>query len=347
MAFRVGQETIDLLIEENRIDVDSIEPLRVDGLSEGTRVFRVRGFPKSLNAFIVDTEAGARIASVPELVGEEFLEENLKVSEDAVRAMVQLVELEEPVVFLHVLRASMGYRLHEALRGLGVELAEAYVRVRYATYSYRDHVARRVEVVYKDFERVPRDCATLIVADTVATGASLEAALKTAYEELSARNANLGRIVLYGFLSAEGLERVRKLASDMTKEICAFAMQDITPLAHNRYDMPLYGPDESLWKEKGRLEMLGAIVDRGTLERMLPDYAPGMDQPGDWSERQPTLYNGYGYERGDIAGHLEKSLSLLETLRDLSRETSWYGPWVEEVFDKRRRGLLEALSKYR
>lgn len=347
MAPRVSQETIDLLIEENGIDVDSTEPLRVDGLGKGTRIFKVGGFPKSLKVFIVDTEAGARIASMPELVGERFLEENLEASMDAARAIVQLVELEEPIVFLHVLRASMGYKLHEALRELGVGFAEAYVRVRYETYSYRDHVARRVEVVHRDFERAPRGCATLIVADTVATGTSLEAALKTAHEELSGGDVSLGRVVLYGFISAEGLERVRKLASKIAEEAYAFAMQDITPLARNKYDMPLYGPDESLWREESRLEMLGATADRQTLERMVPDYAPGMDQPGDWSERQPTLYNGYRYERGDIAGHLEKSLSLLETLRDLSRETSWYGSWIEEVFDKRKRGLLEALSKYK
>ncbi len=335
---------LEKIIEGSNVDVDSTELLVKP--SENTRVFRVKTAYKNLQIYIIDTMEGARIAAEPEIVGKEFLNLNFKAAVEAVNAMKQLITLDKPIVFLHILRASLGYMLHEALSSLNIPYSEAFVRVRYEIGSYRDHVQRRVIVPFKKFENMPRGETSLMIADTVATGLSLEAALKTAYDELVKNEAHIEELILYGFLSKNGIEKIHDTARKLgIKTVYVFAMQDVTPLAYNMYDMPLYGPDESYWSEKGEVKSIGAIVDMLTLKRMLSEYAPGMDQPGDWSERQDVLFNGHGYEHGNIKGHLEKSLHLLKKLRELTKSAPWYSEWIDEVFEKRHHGLKEALSK--
>ncbi|RLE70563.1 MAG: hypothetical protein DRJ37_06330 [Thermoprotei archaeon] len=337
-------KVLEKIIEGNNIDIDSTELLV--RLSENTGVFQVKTAYKNLQIYIVDTVEGARIAAEPEIVGEEFLDLNFKAAIKAINAMKQLITLDRPILFLHILRASLGYMLHEALSSLNIPYSEAFVRVKYEIGSYRDHVQRRVIVPFKKFEGLPKSETTLMVADTVATGLSLEAALKVAYDELVKNEAYTEELILYGFLSRDGIEKIYGTARKLgIKTVYVFAMQDVTPLAYNMYDMPLYGPDESYWSEKGKVKSIGATVDILTLKRMLPEYAPGMDQPGDWSERQNFLFNGRSYEHGNVKGHLEKSLYLLEKLRELTKSTSWYSKWIDKVFEKRHRGLKKALSK--
>lgn len=337
---------VEAIIEGNNIDVDSTELLLDIELSEKSRVFSVKMPYKRLSAYIVDTPEGARIASEPEIVGGEFFNLNLKAALEATSAMKQILDFDKPILFLHVLRASTGYMLHKAFSSLNIQFSEAFVRVKYVTGSYRDHVQRRVVVAFRKFEKIPEGDITLVIADTVATGLSLEAALRTAYEELSKGNSRIEDLILYGFISKEGIEKTYDVSQRLgIRKLYVFAMQDITPLAYNKYDMPLYGPDESYWSERGKLKTLGSIVDIATLKRMLPEYAPGMDQPGDWSERQDSLFNGYGYEPGNIAGHLDKSLSLLKKLREIVRTTPWYCDWIGKIFEKRQRKLEDALKR--
>ena len=55
----------------------------------------------------------------------------------------------------------------------------------------------------------------------------------------------------------------------------------------------------------------------------LHEFVPGSDQPGDWSARQSRLFNGQGYEGGDIAGHLENSIRLMKSLIEIGELRDW------------------------
>jgi hypothetical protein len=87
--------------------------------------------------------------------------------------------------------------------------------------------------------------------------------------------------------------------------------------------MPLYGVDEWLWRKDHQVHKLGALVDRRTLLDYVPEVIPGADQPGDWSARQTRLYNGLGYEQGDVPGHLENSARLIKGLLEIGTLTEW------------------------
>jgi len=330
---------LDKIIEENCIKVDLTE-LVFKG--KDIKVYKTKvDFPAEV--YLVDTPESRNIACRPEIVGEEFLELNKRVSVKALKAVFSLVEVEEPIVLLHILRASKGYMVHEALKYLNKSFSEAYVRVRYEEESFRDHVERRPKVVYRDYSHVPEETISLVLADTVATGYS---ALEALRDFTSCSKAQVSQVLLYGFISEKGARRIAGYVKEIgVEEIYVFALQDLTPLAYNNYDMPLYGPDESYWSKYRELKCLGAIVDIETFRKMVHYYAPGADQPGDWSERQPKLFNGYDYESGDIKGHLEKSLHMLENLLEISRKASWFAKEIEEIYKVRMKYIKEKLSK--
>jgi len=93
--------------------------------------------------------------------------------------------------------------------------------------------------------------------------------------------------------------------------------------------MTLFGPDEYLHTTKGKINKLGSIVGEETLHEMVENYIPGLDQPGDWSERQTKLFNGYGQEDGNIKGHLSKSIKFIEELDKINRTQEWYNDQIK------------------
>ena len=124
----------------------------------------------------------------------------------------------------------------------------------------------------------------------------------------------------------------------------SFSLCDISQLAHNNYDMPIYGLDESLYTYMGGMRRMGSIIDSETLKDVLPQYVAGMDQPGDWSERQSTLFNGRGNEVGDMMGHLTKSLRLIESLNEINSEQPWYNKFHSRIADRELKMIREALE---
>ncbi|MEM4870985.1 MAG: hypothetical protein QXF68_04920 [Thermofilaceae archaeon] len=307
---------------------------------EGGRAYRA-DVDSRATVIILDTDSGLRMACEPEIVGTRLEREALQAARAAAAIIAKTAGSRE-VAFLHVLRASMGYRLHEALKEGGFRLAEAYVRVRYPGYSTGCHEGRRAEVVYANLGGVSRE-RVLVVADTVATGESLARALAYFLPAVEAKGARVREVHVYGFLAEEGVRRVSAELEELGVErIFFYALQDLAALASNKYDMLLYGPDIPAYKS-GKLVSLGGIVAEETLERMLPHYFPGMDQPGDWSERQCLLFNGGGFEEGRIGEHLERSLRALDELHEAVRAFPWYREELEGVYEKRRKGLLAAI----
>lgn len=291
---------------------------------------------------IIDTENGLRIACEPELVGRELETQALKAAETAAALIAKAARCRR-AVFLHILRASMGYRLHDALKLGGFQLVEAFLRVRYPGTLIGSHEERRAQVVYSSISRFSEE--VLIVADTVATGETLEKALEHFIREAEGKGTRIKEVHVYGFLSEAGVGRVAVALDRLGVEKTFFyAIQDLAALASNNYDMLLYGPDLSGFR-KGKTALIGGIAAEDTLERMLSNYFPGMDQPGDWSERQCFLFNGSGYEKGRIPEHLERSLHALEELRQVMHFYSWYNRQLEEVYAKRRDALLQAIIK--
>jgi uracil phosphoribosyltransferase len=312
------------------VDLDATEPVQVDGFGE-SRLYRVtesRLIPRiePVGAvYIVDTHAGGMVACHPHIVGDDLKTLCREAASHFVKAAKSVGASTEDAAIMHILRAGAGYMVADVMK----EAPIVGVRTEYRTDGYRDHSddPRRLVVSYRSYPEGLDEAATIVIPDTYATGRSAEAALL----DLIGNGFRPDRIILYGFIAIPALLRLGSLCEEHGVDLYSFAICDLAQLAHNNYDMCIYGPDESLYRETRRRGALGSVIDRATLRRLLPRYVPGLDQPGDWSERQSLLFDGVANRSGDIRGHLLKSISLIETLMEMNAGEEWYTETHEEA----------------
>jgi len=317
---------LEAILDEFPVDVSSTEVVDVPGL-EGARLYEVdlgSGLmPGDMGVdacYILDSEAGMRVACHPHLVGAALAELCLDCAMDFRAALEELgLIVDGSYAILNILRGSSGYRVSGAFPS---DTPVVSVRTEYSEDGYRSHSddSRRVRVTYSDLVHGSVNPSTLIIPDTFATGRSAEAALT----HLLGEGFEPERVVLYGFTAIPALERLGLLCTGWGIELVSFSICDVTQLASNHYDMPVFGLDESLWESSGELRRLGSIIDTETLRKFMPRYVAGLDQPGDWSERHLGLFDGAGVVSGDVAGHLRKSIGLVESLVGLNSGQPWY-----------------------
>ncbi len=323
LSIRFNSDEVEFLTKEFHVNVDSVELVKVEGLNKGTRVYRVTK-PMRSKVYLIDSLAGMKIGCHPSIVGAELDNLSLKAAIDASLLMVKLGCIKEVngKVFVHALRAAPGYKLLEAFENLGMKFKQVWIRPRYTKPSYRDHegLVKKIEIVYENFDNFPENKELcLIKPDTEASGRTSEAILKRTIDVAERKNSEIKSIILYGYISEHGLKHIEKVleALGVNVKIYAFAIGNLTALYYNKYDMPLYGPDESYYSMHREIRKLGGLVARETFERYLPEFIPGSDQPGDWSARQLKVFNGYGYEDGGISIHLKNSVSFIKRLYNI------------------------------
>jgi len=327
------------------LDLDATEPIHVEGYGEA-RLYRVtesRLIPGSEPVgaiYIVDSHAGGMVACHPHIVGDQLKALCREAASRFVEAAKSVGVLTDDAAILHILRAGAGYMVADVMK----ETPIMDVRTEYRADGYRDHSddPKRLVVSYRHYPENLDEAATIVVPDTYATGRSAEAALL----DLMGNGFKPDRIILYGFIAIPALIRLGALCEEHGVDLHSFAICDLTQLAHNNYDMCIYGPDESLYRETRRKAALGSVIDRATLRRLSPRYVPGLDQPGDWSERQSSLFDGVANRSGDIRGHLLKSIRLVESLMEMNAGEEWYMETHEEAAMTELRLLRSTLAGY-
>ncbi|RLG53837.1 MAG: hypothetical protein DRO00_02810 [Thermoproteota archaeon] len=325
------------------MDTESVERVSLSQSVNDLILYRIKEAPyfdDLLETYIVDTPEAREIAAYQHIVGSQLESKCLNCARKMIKPILELTSISKAnasrIVHLHVLRAAPGYHLHSALEESLGEIRHAFVRPRYVKVSYRDHLGAEsmiLRVDYKDFSSVPvREEIIVVKPDTEATGRTAEVSLKSFFEKCEEIDSRIKELILYGFISAKGLLKIKETASSLgVGKIIAFAFVDLTALAYNNYDMVLYGIDESLWKEKKQLSRLGSIVAKETLRSMVSMYVPGLDQPGDFSERQKRLWNGEKWTYGDILGHLRKTADIIKSIKAIPGALE---PWQEKIANK-------------
>ena len=320
---------LETILQTFPIDIDSPKRLHLKNTSQNTRIYRVDLTkspimdPINGEAYLIDTPAGRKMACRPHIVGDDLTPLCLEAADELVSTLREFNFLSDKSGILHILRGGLGYALDKALPKSPI----INIRTRYSEDGYRAHSddSRRIDVVYSDYHSMSFD--SLIVPDTYATGRSVEAA----FQHMFKQGLDVEKVIIYGFIAAPGVERINRLLTKHGIPLYVFAICDISQLYANNYDMPLYGLDEHLYKQSGVIKPLGSIVSPETLRDMIHQYIPGMDQPGDWSERHTTLFNGYEKEGGDIQGHLKKSIDLMLSLDELNKQQPWYTEKIREI----------------
>ena len=323
---------IESIIEEYGVNIDATKavPLENIHLDKDTRIFEAEY--ESIKAYLIDTPMTRRIACHPHVVGKELEGLAYAAAEKSLPAVLDLSQINKrhggQIIFEQILRAAPGYQLHQAARKfMPNEFRTVYTRPRYTHTSYRDHdgmVQRQINVVYEDFSEFPGgQDVFLIMQDTVASGQSAKISFEEAVRHCEQTGSRIKKWIIYGFIALDGLKILQRLAESHGVPLVAFAMGNLTALCANKYDMPLYGVDEWLWRRDHQVHKLGALVDRRTFLDYVRELVPGADQPGDWSARQTRLFTGTGYEDGDIPGHLENSIRLIKGLLEIGTFADW------------------------
>jgi len=346
----LDKKVVDRIVQKYGINVDSTERvvLKKAKVGQKTRVFRVER--EGLSVFIVDTPMARNIACFPHLVGEPLEDVARAAAMEAFPVMIELADIRRDdsgraVVLEQILRAAPGYGLQDvASRFLKQAYRTVYVRPRYTHKSYRDHdglVQREIKLVHEDFAEFPRNKkVTLVMQDTVASGRSGEVSIEVALRHCEETGCEIEKWILYGFIAEHGLTVLHEVAKKHGIPLFAFPMGNLTALAVNNYDMPLYGVDEACWQKIHMVQKLGGTIDRVSLEEYIPCFVPGADQPGDWSARQSRLFNGEAYESGDIVKHLNDSVRLIRSLCEIGN----FDPWQQRIANEELEQLTEMLA---
>jgi len=346
-----SRKTVDRLIQNYKINTDSTKrvKLRKAKIGKKTRIFRLeRSGPLT---YIIDTPMAREIACYPHLVGESLEQVSCEAAAEALPAILELSETkakdDAEIVFEQILRAAPGYKLQDAApKVLGKSYRTVDLRPRYTHRSYRDHdgtVQREIEVVHQNFTEFPKGKKiVLIMQDTVASGRSGEVSIDAALRYCNEVGSKIEKWILYGFISEYGLDVLYRIAERNGISMIAFAMGNLTALSTNNYDMPLYGVDEAHWQKTHTIRKIGSIIDRVSLEEYILHFVPGSDQPGDWSARQPKLFNGISYEEGDIIGHLNNSIRLIKSLTEIGG----LEPWQQRIAKKELGHLQKELQSW-
>lgn len=342
---------IDKIISEYNIDVDSTTLIKIENQKDSTNVFRVHRSDLIEELYIIDTEEGKNIACHPHILGKSLENQAFNAALEAAKAMSQLASLsttnQDSIVVENVLRAGPGYELHTAFRELnaGRAFKDVWIRLKYEKPSYRSHSdesEKGLNIVYEDFKTLPHQKEiTLLKPDTEASGKTGQKSIERIVRKCKEVKSTIKEIILYGFISIPALKAINETVKRHGIKLVAFAIEDITELAYNNYDMTMYGIDESLWSSSGEIKKLGSIVDPKTLKKLLPKFIPGSDQPGDWSNRQSSVYvTKEKKEYIKVEEHLQNSIKLIESLKRISNFTSWQ----EKIAEKELRLLYSAIQ---
>lgn len=324
----------DKIIKEYNIDVDSTTKIKIKNQKETTNIFRVDRSDLIEELYIIDTEQGKNIACHPHIIGKALKNQAFKAALEAAKAMNQLTSLSttdlDSIVVENVLRAGPGYELHTAFRELnaGRAFKDVWIRPKYEKPSFRSHsneLDLGLNIVYEDFKALPHQKEiVLLKPDTEATGRTGQKSIERIVSKCKEVRSTIKEIILYGFISIPALKELSKTVKKHGIKLVAFSIEDITELAYNSYDMTLYGIDESFWSTTKKIRKLGSIVDVKTLDKFLPEFIPGSDQPGDWSNRQPYVFvTKEKKEYIKAQEHLQNSIKLIESLKKISNFTSW------------------------
>ncbi|MGC8636114.1 MAG: hypothetical protein ACP5T5_03680 [Thermoprotei archaeon] len=294
--------------------------------------------------YVIDSENGRRIACYPSFCGDEMMKAALDMAKDFVTMLKKMGYLDQRVLLLNVLRAAPGYGVRKALLDSGADVSESWIRPYYVHPSYRLHTVQDLGLKFEQYSSLKPGSYTLIKPDTEATGFTSLFSLERFLDKCEKEGCKVERLVLYGFIAERGLEAIKRAFGSRIGEITAFAIEDVTPLAQNGYDMPVYGIDLSALEERNEKAYLAAKAPHDVMDFLLSSCYPGMDQPGDWSERQNILFDGQDWIKVDLSVHLKRSRDLLDRLRRAQANEPWYQEDHERIYERQVNMIEEAIA---
>lgn len=337
-AFTVelSPEEISGVIEKYGIDIKSTRERKSSFVSATTHIYELTNEKfRTARTFIVETDSGNKIVSHPSLVGSYLNEKCSEAAAEVVRATPGLTGINDfppkHIIYFGILRAGPYYNRKSAYELIkSTDLSVVTARVRYKDASKGNHTEERVPEIVEstvNMRKLPHNAHLYVmVDDTGASGKTFDVALRRLANECTNVGSTIDEMDVYGFESGETMRVLKGLEEDLDTKINTFAIGAITGLRKNGYDMPILELSDCI---------CNSIVDRETLGRLLPSYAPVMDKDtvGDWSARF-----------FDIETHLKDTIAALEYRM---AEPRFNKKWQQVLAKQEMKNLQNSLENYK
>ncbi|MEW6035703.1 MAG: hypothetical protein AB1529_03765 [Candidatus Micrarchaeota archaeon] len=236
--------------------------------SNGYRMYRVadKGCPE--NTYIICSDAGSGILLRPHIAGRELQDRMGRMAEifmDAVGRLVLKGKKQANITELIFLAGGLYYQLnHGFKRNFGFAIPQCFLGIKRQRVEGSEGAFTAV-ATYENFESLP-DNATVIIGDTIATGATLQKGIYHLLDALETKGYRLENLVVCSLAcSINGARLMKEIERKVQKDfpgakVHLFVAEELFHLMPDGTDLRFLYDD--------------AIIPDETRERVLADYGP-------------------------------------------------------------------------
>lgn len=251
--------------------------------SDGYRMYKAEDGRLPENSFIICSEHASGILFRPHIAGKELLDRTERMAQvfmDAVGREVLAGKRTEDLTELVFLAGGLYYQLNSGFRKrFGMSLPQCFLGIKRQRVEGTEGGFTAV-ATYENFESLPDD-GTVIIGDTIATGATLQNGIYHLLDALATKKYRLRNLVICSLAcSVNGAVRLKEVETRLKKEhpgakVWLFAAEELFHLMPDGTDLRfLYDdalmPDETRQRimenygERLGKDMKCAVFDWGT-----------------------------------------------------------------------------------
>ena len=249
----------------------------------GYRMYEVENKTMPKNTFIICSDAASEILYRPHIAGKELQDRMEKVSEifmDAVGRTVLKGKKQGQVTELVLLAGGLYYQLnHGFKKNFGFALPQCFLGIKRQRVEGSEGEFTAV-ATYENFESLP-DNATVIIGDTIATGATLQKGIYHLLESLTEKKYKLENLIICSLAcSVHGAKVLKEVETHVSlnfpgAKVYLFVTEELFHLMPDGTDLRFFYADAIMPEEtKKRImerygeflgkEMKCAVFDWGT-----------------------------------------------------------------------------------
>lgn len=230
-----------------------------------------RKFPE--NTFILCSDAAAEILYSPHIAGKELQERMNKVAYDFLDSLYEIVfrgKKMQDITELVFLAGGLYYQMNEGFRKrFGYALPQCFLGIKRQRVEGKEGEFTAV-ATYENFESLPKN-ATVLIGDTVATGATLEKGLYHLFSAVRTGGVRVENLLVCSLAcSVEGAKKMKSIENRMKSDfpdsnVYFIACEELFHLMPDGTDLRFLYEDSVMPEEtkKRILERFGNKLGRG------------------------------------------------------------------------------------
>lgn len=296
--------------------------LKLDFESSKYRLYKVTETDFPINSYIICTQAASQILYNPQLAGKDLQDKMLEVAEvftDAIYKKILIGKKPQQIAELIFLAGGLYYQLNGGFKNkLNMALPQCFLGIKRQRVEGTDGEFTAI-ATYENFESLPNN-GTIIIGDTIATGATLQKGIYHLFEILLAKKYNLENLVVCSLAcSVIGAKKLLEIENQLKKhfpnaKVHLFVAEEFFHLMPDGTDLRF------LYEE--------AIMPQETQKRILTTYGKELGKEMkcavfDWGTRckNPLSHYNEFLEFAAEIKHQLKDKKSIEIIDKMEKET--------------------------